>query len=131
MNIKAHQGKQMIFHIICAKCGIYGHFSIMANLQAWINIALVFECSEWIGLESHWFRWLFEDKICALNDGKPNTNLKWLGLCAIVNSLSYIIDPNMQCLIIEWSHPWPWFFRHSQIPIKVLMLVINLFGGVL
>jgi hypothetical protein len=87
---------------------------------AWIHIELVFECLQWMKLESRWFHQHLGNRTHLPDFGEPKTELKLQGWCVNANSLSNVSDPNMQCLKAEWNHLVSCFDAHSHIPTKLI-----------
>jgi len=86
----------------------------------WTHIELVFEYLWWMGLESHWFHQHLGNKTHLLDVGKSKIELKLQGWCVNINSLSYVSNPNMQCLKVEWNYLMSCFDPHSHVPTKLL-----------
>jgi hypothetical protein len=89
---------------------------------AWNHIELVFEYLWWMGMgfESYWFHQHLRKRTHLSNVGNPKTKLKLQGWCVNANSLSYVFDPNMQCLKAKWNHLLSCFDPHSHVPSKLL-----------
>jgi hypothetical protein len=80
----------------------------------------MFEYLWWMGLESRWFHQHLGKRTHLLDVGQPKTKLKLQGWCVNANSLSYVSDPNMQCLEVKWNHLVSCFDLHSHVLIKLL-----------
>jgi len=85
----------------------------------WSFDGMVFEYLWWMGLESHWFHQHLGKRTHLPNVGEPKTELKLQGWCVNTNSLSYVSNPNMQCLETEWNHLVSCFNLHSHVPTKL------------
>jgi hypothetical protein len=96
------------------------------HMITWTHIELVFEYLWWMGLESHWFHQHLAKKTHLLNVGKPKTKLKLQGWCVNTNSLSYVFNPNMECLGAKWNHLVSCFHLHSHVLTK-LFYVCHIF----
>ncbi len=85
----------------------------------WTHMELVFEYLWWMGFESYWFHQHLGKKTHPPDVGELKSDLKVQGWCVNANSLSYVFDPNMQCLPAEWNHFVSCFDPHSHVPTKL------------
>jgi hypothetical protein len=66
-----------------------------------------------------WFHQHFGKRTHFLDVGECKIELKLQGWCVNVNSLSYVSNPNVQCLEAEWNHFMSYFDPHSHVPTKL------------